>query len=91
MSIPNLQIHRIAEHSRKPNEIRKQIVELYGDIPRIELFARERLEGFDVWGNETTKFNKPKVEGSPRLEEGSEGRTSIPPTIEMAGILEVIL
>lgn len=44
---------------RKPNEIRKQIVELYGDIPRIELFAREQLEGFDVWGNETNKFNKP--------------------------------
>lgn len=56
-SIPNLQIHRIAQHSRKPNEVRKQIVELYGDIPRIELFAREQLEGFDIWGNETTKFS----------------------------------
>jgi len=28
---------------------------------------------------------------SPRLEETSEGRTSIPPTNELAGILEVIL
>jgi len=35
--------------------------------------------------------NKPMVEGSTRLEETSEGRTSIPPTIKMAGILEVIL
>lgn len=35
--------------------------------------------------------HKPKVEGSPRLEETSEGRTSIPPTNELAGILEVIL
>jgi len=55
-SIRNLQIHKIAEHSRKPNEIRKEIIRLYGDVPRIELFAREQKEGFDVWGNETNKF-----------------------------------
>ena len=55
--IRNLQIHKIAEHSRKPNEIRKEIVKLYGDLPRIELFAREQREGFDVWGNETDKFS----------------------------------
>ena len=60
--IRNLQIHRLAEHSRKPNEIRKEIVKLYGDIPRIELFAREQLEGFDVWGDETKKFHKPEVD-----------------------------
>lgn len=54
--VRNLQIHRIAEHSRKPNEIRKEIIKLYGDIPRIELFAREKKEGFDVWGNETNKW-----------------------------------
>ena len=29
-----------------------RIVELMGDIPRIELFAREKTEGWDVWGNE---------------------------------------
>jgi len=56
--IPNLQIHKIAEHSRKPNEIRKEIVRLFGDITRIELFAREQLEGFDVLGNETNKFEE---------------------------------
>ena len=56
-SIRNLQVHRIAEHSRKPNEIRKEIVKLYGDVSRIELFAREKREGFDVWGNETTLFD----------------------------------
>lgn len=31
------------EHSRKPDEIRDKIVELFGDIPRIELFARKNL------------------------------------------------
>lgn len=40
------------EHSRKPDEIRNKIVELFGDIPRIELFAREKIKGWDAWGNE---------------------------------------
>jgi site-specific DNA-methyltransferase (adenine-specific) len=45
------------EHSRKPDEIRDQIVELLGDLPRIELFSRQTFPGWDCWGNETTKFN----------------------------------
>ena len=40
------------EHSRKPDEIRNKIVELFGDLPRIELFARQKTEGWDVYGNE---------------------------------------
>ncbi len=39
-------------HSRKPSDVGERIVELMGDIPRIELFARECTEGWDVWGNE---------------------------------------
>lgn len=39
-------------HSKKPDEVRKRIVELMGDIPRLELFAREQTEGWDVFGNE---------------------------------------
>lgn len=40
------------EHSRKPDEVRKRIVELFGDVPRIELFARQHFAGWDCWGNE---------------------------------------
>lgn len=40
------------KHSKKPEEVRKRIVELMGDIPRIELFARQKTKGWDVWGNE---------------------------------------
>ena len=40
------------EHSVKPQEVRNRIVELIGDLPRIELFARQKTEGWDVWGNE---------------------------------------
>ena len=39
-------------HSRKPNEIRKRIIEMCGYLPRLELFAREQKEGFDVFGDE---------------------------------------
>lgn len=42
----------IEEHSKKPNEARKRIVELVGDLPRIELFARQKFEGWDCWGDE---------------------------------------
>lgn len=40
------------EHSRKPDEVREMIVEICGDLPRIELFARQRFPGWDCWGNE---------------------------------------
>ena len=39
-------------HSAKPPQIRERIVALLGDIPRVELFAREKVEGWDSWGNE---------------------------------------
>lgn len=40
------------EHSRKPDEVRDKIVELLCDLPRIELFARQKVDGWDCWGNE---------------------------------------
>jgi hypothetical protein len=40
------------EHSRKPDEIRDEIVKLCGDVPRVELFCRYPADGWDVWGNE---------------------------------------
>lgn len=40
------------EHSKKPDIVREKIVELFGDLPRIELFARQSTPGWDVWGNE---------------------------------------
>jgi N6-adenosine-specific RNA methylase IME4 len=43
---------RIEKHSKKPDIVRDKIIELVGDLPRIELFARETSEGWDSWGNE---------------------------------------
>lgn len=42
----------IEEHSKKPNCVMDKIIELMGDLPRIELFARTKTEGWDTWGNE---------------------------------------
>jgi len=42
----------VMRHSQKPDETRERIVQLLGDVPRIELFARERAPGWDAWGNE---------------------------------------
>ncbi len=42
----------IEEHSKKPAIVRDKIVELVGDLPRIELFARQTINGWDCWGNE---------------------------------------
>ncbi len=39
-------------HSKKPNEVRKRIEQLFGGVSKIELFAREKTEGWDSWGNE---------------------------------------
>lgn len=50
-------VHQIIEapfegHSKKPDETRQRIVELLGDVPRLEMFARQRADGWDAWGNE---------------------------------------
>ena len=52
----------LTRHSAKPPIVREKIVELMGDLPRIELFARPNpqnnlygqntFDGWDVWGNE---------------------------------------
>lgn len=45
-------ISRIEEHSKKPEEARRRIERLMGNVPRVELFARRHVPGWDVWGNE---------------------------------------
>lgn len=42
----------IGKHSEKPDVVRQRIVALFGDVPRVELFARQRTPGWDAWGNE---------------------------------------
>lgn len=45
----------LGEHSEKPKEIFHRIEELYGDVPRIELFARDAYPNWHAWGNQAPK------------------------------------
>lgn len=47
--------YKIGKHSEKPSEYRDKCVELMGDVPRLEMFARKRTKGWDVFGNEVKK------------------------------------
>ena len=51
-SVKQLVFSRIQHHSKKPDVIRDKIIELCGDLPRIELFARNKTKGWDSWGNQ---------------------------------------
>jgi len=42
----------VEKHSQKPSIVRDKIVELCGDLPRIELFARDKISGWDCYGDE---------------------------------------
>jgi len=40
-------------HSAKPRDVQDRIAELYGaDVPKLEMFARQRYPGWDAWGNQ---------------------------------------
>lgn len=49
-----------SEHSKKPDEIRKRIELMFPTQSKVELFARQAPEGWDIWGNELT--NSPGTE-----------------------------
>jgi N6-adenosine-specific RNA methylase IME4 len=45
------------EHSRKPDQIYELIERMFPGLPKIELFARTRREGWEAWGAEVGKFD----------------------------------
>jgi N6-adenosine-specific RNA methylase IME4 len=47
-------------HSEKPHIIREKIVKLCGDLPRIELFSRYNVKGWDCWGEEKDLVVRPE-------------------------------
>jgi len=54
--VRQLVVEPVREHSRKPDRVADDIVRLFGDVPRIELFARTARPGWAAWGNQTGKF-----------------------------------
>ncbi len=73
-------VHQVVEspagvHSKKPIEVQERIVQLMGDVPRIELFAREAAHGWDTWGNDLSVENadgESRKAGSPDATETSD-------------------
>jgi|TARA_R100000084_G_scaffold27757_1_gene10066 N6-adenosine-specific RNA methylase IME4 len=51
-SVHQIVYEPITKHSQKPIIVRDKIIKLCGDLPRIELFARHKVDGWDSWGNE---------------------------------------
>jgi len=54
-NVRNLIVAPVREHSRKPDEMHATLERQWAG-PYLELFARERREGWTVWGNEVGKF-----------------------------------
>jgi len=52
---PNFIQSKVREHSRKPDDL-YYIIESIGLNPKIELFARRKRKGWDVWGNDIKEF-----------------------------------
>lgn len=59
IGLKTLITEKSTKHSRKPISMRKLIEEFCGNLPKIELFAREKFVGWDYWGDE---FDQEKEE-----------------------------
>jgi N6-adenosine-specific RNA methylase IME4 len=51
-SVAQVVLAPLREHSRKPDEIQDRINRLYPNATKLEMFARQRRDGWDSWGNE---------------------------------------
>ena len=52
MRVSSVMRERRTKHSKKPTFIRDMIAEWFPDASKLEMFARSKGEGWDVWGNE---------------------------------------
>ena len=71
--VPQFIVSPLGRHSEKPGEARLRIVDLMGDIPRVELFARQETPGWDVWGDEvisSPEIRRLEKEGKENMEAG---------------------
>lgn len=50
--VSQLIVSPLEEHSKKPDVVRDRIVELMGNLPRAELFARKKSPGWFCIGDE---------------------------------------
>lgn len=46
----------VREHSRKPEEVRSRIESMHPSQNKLEMFCRQKMQGWDCMGNQTEKF-----------------------------------
>jgi N6-adenosine-specific RNA methylase IME4 len=51
-AVSQIVMEPVREHSRKPDCVRERLVALFGDVPRLELFARRPAAGWDAMGDQ---------------------------------------
>ncbi len=69
------------EHSRKPDEFYDMIAKKTPGLRRADVFAREKREGWDCWGDEVGKFSSVSVE--------ADARTILVPGRKLIGVKSV--
>lgn len=50
--VSQLIVSPVERHSKKPDEVRHRIEQLMGEVPRVELFARQKYDGWMCLGDE---------------------------------------
>lgn len=55
-NIKQVQRHNTLAHSQKPRRFQQDLTSMYPDNDKIELFARQTMKSWDVWGNESDKL-----------------------------------
>ena len=60
-SISQVILTKKDRHSKKPHKCYTLLERLYGEVDRIEMFARHRREGWDTWGNQVPKEQQNKL------------------------------
>lgn len=88
-------VHQIIEapfegHSKKPDETRQRIVELLGDVPRLEMFARQRADGWDArrfprWPGYSQPERLPSSAGNHDPRPDAQGRAGACPHLRAGG------
>ena len=58
-SVSQLLKTEIGKHSKKPDTIRNKIIQICGDLPKIELFGRTRIHNWDTFGNDVKLQDQP--------------------------------
>lgn len=74
-NVRNLIVAPVREHSRKPDEMHLNLERMFPDADRLEMFSRENKPGWDVWGNQTGKFDADN-DNNPAQAGAADGRVA---------------